>query len=187
MELEARDLEIKPLLSSSLNMIREKTLMHHIKLSTDIKDLPETINADERKLKQILYNLLSNAVKFTPEGGDIHLSAKVIGKAAIPAVHDGAPLPVSDSTQDSLNPDVVNPQRFMQIVVEDNGIGIKSEDLERILKPFEQADGSLKRRYQGTGLGLSLTKQLVELHGGRIWVESRGEGKGSTFYIVIPI
>jgi len=71
--------------------------------------------------------------------------------------------------------------------VTDSGIGIKQEDLERIFNPFEQVENSASRRFQGTGLGLSLTKQLVELHGGRIWVESEVEGKGSAFRFVFSI
>ena len=63
---------------------------------------------------------------------------------------------------------------------------MKAEDLERIFAPFEQADNSTRRRYQGTGLGLSLTRKFVELHGGKIWAESEGEGKGSRFTFVIP-
>jgi signal transduction histidine kinase len=71
--------------------------------------------------------------------------------------------------------------------VTDTGIGIKPEDQERIFSAFEQADGTSSRKYQGTGLGLSLTKKFVELHGGHIWVESEGEGKGSTFCFIIPV
>jgi len=78
-------------------------------------------------------------------------------------------------------------KKCIEISVSDTGIGIKHEDQERIFNPFEQVDGSASRKYQGTGLGLSLSKKLVELHGGKIWVESEGEGKGSTFLFVIPI
>ena len=74
----------------------------------------------------------------------------------------------------------------LEVFVSDTGIGIKPEDLTRIFKPFEQVDGSSSRKYQGTGLGLSLTKRLVELHGGIIWAESDGEGKGGKFTFVIP-
>jgi signal transduction histidine kinase len=70
--------------------------------------------------------------------------------------------------------------------VEDTGIGIQGEDLERIFSPFEQVEGSANRRYQGTGLGLSLSRRIVELHGGTIWAESAGLGKGSTFRFLIP-
>jgi Histidine kinase-, DNA gyrase B-, and HSP90-like ATPase len=73
------------------------------------------------------------------------------------------------------------------ISIRDTGIGLKAEDLAHIFAPFEQADNSASRRYLGTGLGLSLTRQLVELHGGRIWAESEGEGKGSKFSFFIPL
>jgi signal transduction histidine kinase len=75
----------------------------------------------------------------------------------------------------------------IDISVQDTGIGIKGEDLQRIFNPFEQAENSASRRFAGTGLGLSLTKRLVELHGGRIWAESEGAGKGSRFSFLIPI
>jgi signal transduction histidine kinase len=71
--------------------------------------------------------------------------------------------------------------------VEDTGIGIEKENLERVFAPFEQADGTASRRFPGTGLGLTLTRQFVELHGGKVWAESRGLGKGSAFRFVIPI
>ena len=78
-------------------------------------------------------------------------------------------------------------KKYIQISVRDSGIGIKKEDLDRILQPFEQADNSASRRFQGTGLGLSLTKNLVELHQGKIWAESKGEGKGTTLSFCIPV
>lgn len=131
--------------------------------------IPETIEADERKLKQILYNLLSNAIKFTPDAGHILLAGKRVSNADMQVQG----LAVSD-------------KNYIQISVEDSGIGLKKEDLERIFQPFEQVDSSASRLFQGTGLGLSLTKSLVELHGGKIWVASEGEGKGTTFFFCIP-
>ena len=75
----------------------------------------------------------------------------------------------------------------IEFSVSDTGIGIEEADQARIFEAFEQVDGSSSRRYQGTGLGLSLTKKLVELHGGKIWVESEGKNKGSTFLFIIPV
>jgi len=72
------------------------------------------------------------------------------------------------------------------ITVSDTGIGIAPEDLERIFLPFEQVESSFNRRFQGTGLGLPMTRDLVELHGGKICAESKGEGKGATFGVIIP-
>ena len=159
LELQISDVNLRELLENSLVMVNEKAMKHGLKISTQLNEMPETIHADERKLKQIVYNLLSNAVKFTPSGGAIRLSANVVAS-------DG---------------------NFIEISVEDTGIGIAKEDLERIFNPFEQADGLSSRSYKGTGLGLSLAKQLVELHKGRIWAESKGKGKGSTFRFVIPV
>jgi PAS domain S-box-containing protein len=141
-----------------------KTLANkkHISLESKIAaDLPELF-ADEAKFKQIMYNLLSNAIKFTPDGGKVFVSA------AIQIADHG----------DSV----------LQIAVTDTGIGIKLNDQERVFKEFEQVDSSYGRQQQGTGLGLALTKRLVEMHGGKIRVESEGvEGKGSTFTFSIPI
>ncbi len=161
MELELTDVNLKILMENSLIMIKEKAMKNRIKLTTEAQDIPETISVDERKIKQILYNLLSNAVKFTPEGGDIILAAKK-------TMEEGD-------------------KNFIEISVTDTGIGLKPENLERIFGHFEQVESSTSRKYQGTGLGLSLTRKIVELHGGRIWVESDGEGKGSCFRLVIPV
>jgi len=155
-ELEISEVALRDLLSSSFVFIKEKALRHGIKLSASVENTPETIFADERKLKQIIYNLLSNAIKFTPDGGEVSLSAELT-------------------------------EGFIQVNVKDSGTGIRQEDLERIFHPFEQADSSFSRKYQGTGLGLSLTRNLVELHGGTIWAESQGKGTGAKFCIRLPL
>lgn len=150
-----------------------KSLAHRkgIILSFNIQpDLPPLL-ADEPKFKQIMYNLLSNAVKFTMEGGKINVSAALEEKAALnPALADK----------------VADCERCLRIAVTDTGIGIKSEDQERIFIEFEQVDSSYARQQQGTGLGLALTRKLVEMHGGFIWVESES-GKGSKFTFLMPI
>jgi signal transduction histidine kinase len=177
LQLELSDLNLRSLLENNLTMIKEKALKHGITLSIESDGAPKTIWADERKLKQIMYNLLSNAVKFTPDGGSITLAAKRISEGGIQR-------PQSTGAENSK---IQTPESKIAISVTDTGIGIKIEDLERIFKPFEQADNTASRKYQGTGLGLSLTKKLVELHGGRIWAESEGQGKGSVFNFVIPV
>jgi signal transduction histidine kinase len=156
MELETWEFPLETTLENSLNMVKEKALKHKITLALKIYEIPATIHADERKLKQILYNLLSNAVKFTPEGGEVEMEAQGLNGQGI------------------------------EITIRDTGIGMTETDLERIFQPFEQGDNSATRKYQGTGLGLSLTKLLVELHGGRIWAESRGVGAGSSFTFMLP-
>lgn len=157
MELDCSEIPLQGLLENSLTMVEEKALKHRIRLTSNFVDIPPALCADERKVKQILYNLLSNAVKFTPDGGAVHLEARGLEEKGI------------------------------EIRVSDNGIGVPNSDLERIFQPFEQGDNSSSRRYQGTGLGLSLTNRLVELHGGRIWAESPSPQQGATVSFVIPL
>ena len=170
LEYRSTKVHIRNILTSSLIMIKEKAMKSGIKLSTELDGLPETIQADERKLKQILYNLLSNAVKFTPNSGTIDLVAKHTSDSDI-------------EFQNLRN----SSKNFIQISVKDSGIGLKKEDIAKIFQPFEQVENSASRRFQGTGLGLSLTKSLVELHGGTIWAESEGADLGSIFSFTLPI
>ncbi len=183
LELEVGEIQLRMLLDSSLNIVKEKAVKHRIQLLSDMNGVPETIQADERKLKQILYNLLSNAVKFTPDGGSVTISARFLSfREGRRFVRAGGPLGLPLEGNDLVGRE----KGFINISVQDTGIGIKGEDLERIFNPFEQVDGSASRQYAGTGLGLSLTKSLVELHGGKIWAESEGEGKGSKFILLMP-
>ena len=182
-ELEPTNVNLKGLLERSLVMFKEKTLKHGLQLSLDVDHIPETIIADERKLKQVIYNLVSNAVKFTPEGGAINLSAcHLSSDNGHWKKSDGAlfPVPMGDDQSP------VTHRECIAISVKDTGIGLNGEDAKRIFNPFEQVDSSSSRKYQGTGLGLSLCKNLVELHGGTIWAESEGEGKGTTLRFIIP-
>lgn len=110
---------------------------------------------DPGKLKQVLYNYLSNALKFTPEEGRVTVRAQPDG----------------------------NGQFCLE--VEDSGIGIQPEDLGRLFVEFQQLDGSFSKKYQGTGLGLALTKRFVEAQGGRVGVRSR-PGQGSVFFAILP-
>jgi len=138
-------------------MQREKAMKHGIALSLEIQpEVDIEIEADKRKLKQIMFNLLSNAVKFTPDGGAVSLAARKL-------IETGE----------------------IEISVSDTGIGIKEEDMPRLFHEFTQLQTAYTKEYEGTGLGLALTKKFVELHGGRIWVESEF-GKGSRFAFVIP-
>ena len=170
LELQPSSVNLRNLLENSFIMVREKAAKHGIKLSHNINGISDLITADERMLKQIMYNLLSNAVKFTPDGGKISVTARTceISNAQF-------------STVDK------NGNCGIKISLSDTGIGITPEDLNRIFNPFEQVENSASRKFQGTGLGLSLTKKLVELHGGKIWGESEGVGKGSTFSFFIPV
>ncbi len=184
LELEVAEIHLRMLLEGSLSMVKEKAMKHRIRLLSDINGIPEAIQADERRLKQILYNLLSNAVKFTPDGGSVTLSARYLTfRDGQWLTRDEQPVGLPLDRDDQL----MRGEGLIDISVQDTGIGIKGEDLQRIFAPFEQVEGSSSRRFAGTGLGLSLTKRLVERHGGRIWAESEGEGKGSTFRFFIPL
>jgi signal transduction histidine kinase len=158
--------DLKALLLNSLKMVKEKALKHKLQLLTDIGEIPTVISGDERKLKQIVYNLLSNAVKFTPDGGKITVAA---GRAEMDAVES------------------MKNGRYVQVSVSDTGIGLLPEHLQRIFEPFEQVEDHKRHSSVGTGLGLAITKEFVEMHGGRIWAVSEGEGMGATFNVVIPV
>ena len=175
-------MDVRAVLDNSLIMVKEKAIKHGIQIqfSTNFDSTSKAIWADERKLKKILYNLLSNAIKFTPDGGKIRLAADLAESSELKTQGKSGSFQLSASDSE-LHRD------WVQLSVKDTGIGLGKEDLVRIFNPFEQVDGSVNRRYQGAGLGLSLTKRLVELHGGKIWVESEGEGKGSIFYFIIPV
>jgi signal transduction histidine kinase len=179
LELDAAEVPLRDLLKHSLFMVKEKALKHSIQLSQEIDGVPDWVRADERKLKQILYNLLANAVKFTPEGGTVVLAARSLSYR-----QDGWAAGNGQGVEIPFQP--AGEGRWVEVSVRDTGIGLKKEDLERIFLPFEQADNTASRPFQGTGLGLSLTRRLVELHGGNTWAESEGEGKGSKFIFMIP-
>lgn len=158
-----------------LNVVREAAQKRQISLETDIDNSLPKVNADPHKFRQILYNLLSNAIKFTPEGGSVKVSAS-------------ATLRSGRTSREAL-PDSNQPTTaFLRVSVSDNGIGVAPENNEKIFGEFQQLDASYDRDNEGTGLGLALTKRLVALHGGNIWVESEGsEGRGSDFIFEIPL
>jgi PAS domain S-box-containing protein len=189
MEIKPSDVNLKMLVDNSLTMVKEKAMKHGIQLSADIKEIPEIITADERKLKQVIYNLLSNAVKFTPDAGTIRVETRAVDYSVRPGLRrrDPEDFRLIDPKSNKGEPAGTQLQKCVEFSISDTGIGITPEDMGRIFSPFEQVENSTSRRYQGTGLGLSLTKGLVELHGGIIWAESEGAGKGSIFRFIIPV
>jgi signal transduction histidine kinase len=154
MELQLSSFSLTAALESVLLMVRERAAGRGIALSTEIDPAIGQIEADERKVKQIVLNLLTNAVKFTPAGGTVTLRA----------TRDGAGIVVA---------------------VRDSGVGIAPTDQARVFEEFAQGALAATAEQEGTGLGLTLSRKLVELHGGRIWVES-DLGKGSTFSFTLP-
>ncbi len=138
-----------------IRMLRQSIQTARVTLDLDIpKDLPP-IRADEQQIRRILVNLLSNAIKFTPAGGHITLSARLLA--------DGS----------------------FEVMVADTGIGIPADKLDKVLEPFEQVENSFTRSRAGTGLGLPLTKAMVEAHGGRFMLESE-LGRGTRVHAILP-
>jgi len=164
--LDLKTTSIDSLCNSSLSFVKQQSIQKHIHIETKFsQDLPE-IHVDERRIRQVLINLLNNAVKFTPEGGKI--TVEITSLAIAP-------------------PDTYaqTPQECLRIAVSDTGIGIAPNDIQKLFRPFVQIDSALNRQYTGTGLGLALTKRIVELHGG--WVDLTSElGVGSCFAFNLP-
>ncbi len=171
------DVNLREVLLNSLFMVKEKAMKKRIELTAEIDRAPELVRADERKLKQVLYNLLSNGVKFTPDGGKVSLRAEAV-ESNDPSVLAR----FSHSAVEGFRPDGV----YVHVSLSDTGIGIRKEDMKLLFQSFSRVENALTRTFEGTGLGLSLTKKLVELHGGVIWAESEGEGRGSAFHMIIP-
>jgi len=154
MELDLATFDVPAAIANAMTLIRERAQRHNIALTLDADPQLGEIAADERKFKQILLNLLTNAVKFTPDGGEVRVTAQRSPDELVVAVHD-------------------------------TGIGIAPEDQQAVFEEFRQVGRSYTNKQEGTGLGLTLTRKFVELHGGRIWLESE-PGKGSTFTFTIP-
>ncbi len=156
LDLHVTETSIHSLCEVSLTMIRQQAHQKSISLVCVLSDDLGTLQVDERRMRQVLLNLLSNAVKFTPEGGRVTLEVQ------------------GDPAQNNLSFNII-----------DTGIGIAPEDISKLFQTFVQLDSSLSRHYEGTGLGLVLVKQIVELHGGQIMVSSE-VGQGSCFRVTLP-
>ncbi|HEY1295605.1 MAG TPA: ATP-binding protein [Chloroflexota bacterium] len=155
MELELGRFSLPEALESGATMVRERAGQHGIELHVQTDPGVQIIEADERKVKQVIFNLLANAVKFTPDGGHVYVNA---------------------SRADS----------WIEVSVRDTGVGVAPEDQARIFDAFQQGDRNVAQPQEGTGLGLTLSRQFVELHGGRLWVESE-PGSGSMFRFTLPV
>ena len=179
MTLELDPVDIKSLLSNSLSIIKEKASAHRIQVQVETAEDLGVPRLDLRKTKQIVYNLLSNAVKFTPEGGRATLRARRVPRSAVGALSDSWPVhsfPLAESDY----------QEFLEISVKDSGIGISVDNMSKLFQPFSQIDGTLARKYGGTGLGLAMVKQMAELHGGAVAVAS-AVNQGSIFAVWLPL
>lgn len=179
MTLDLETVPIPALLGSSLSIIKEKAASRRVRLEMDASPGLGSAQMDPRKVRQIVYNLLSNAVKFSDEGGQVTLRARRVPRqdaGRLSCGRTGRVFPLDDSAF----------QEFLEISVTDNGIGISAESLALLFVPFTQIDRGLARRFEGTGLGLVLVKQLAELHGGACAVDS-STGEGSCFTVWLPL
>jgi signal transduction histidine kinase len=155
MEFHPEPIELGQLVKEVRDILRAVSAGKQIQIDTDVDPACVGLELDPAKLKQVLYNYLSNALKFTPDGGRVFIRVRPEGVSAF------------------------------RLEVQDTGIGIVTEDLKNLFTEFRQLDSSASKRYQGTGLGLALTRRIVEAQGGRAGVDST-LGVGSTFFVVLP-
>jgi signal transduction histidine kinase len=159
MELDLSCFDLGLLLENSLTLVRERAQRHGLTVSLEVGDGLEEWVADARKVKQVVVNLLTNAVKFTPTGGRVTMRARRADAGA---------------------------QAMAEVSVADTGVGIAPDEQALVFEEFRQASGDYLRKSEGTGLGLSLSKRFVELHGGAIRLDSE-PGRGSTFIVTLPL
>jgi signal transduction histidine kinase len=167
-ELDCALTSVNHLCQSSLTFVRQQAMQKRIQIHTKIQTNLPDLMVDERRIRQALINLLSNAVKFTPAEGSITLE--------VSRLRSITSFPEENKEE---------AKEYLKIEVIDTGIGIAAENIQKLFKPFVQIDSALNRQYEGTGLGLSLVKQMVELHGGKVGLTSE-LGIGSRFFIELP-
>jgi PAS domain S-box-containing protein len=157
LRLRLQPLDLNDAVRQVCGICRSQVLEKGIRLHCELKESVGSVNADPARLQQVLWNVFKNAAKFTPEGGSIYVTTSRLE---------------SDR---------------LQVQVRDTGIGIERETLPRIFDAFEQGDGGITRQFGGLGLGLAISKALVELHHGNIRAESPGPSGGATFTIELPV
>lgn len=154
-ELDESEVNLQLLITDAMTLSSSKAMGKTVNVSSDVPTEIPKLLCDERMIKQVVINLLSNALKFTPDGGEIVVTAKC------------------------------DPDRHVLLSVRDTGIGMSEQDIPRALQPFEQVRHSAKLTHMGTGLGLSLSKKMVELHGGELFINSQ-IGMGTAVTIMFP-
>jgi signal transduction histidine kinase len=179
MTLDLDAVDLKSLLANSLSIVRERAGAQDISLELEPFDDPDALLLDLRKTKQIVYNLLSNAVKFSAAGGRVTLRSRRVPRAEVGALPGPWPVHAFALADNEFND-------FVEISVADEGIGISQENMSKLFVAFTQIDSSLARRFEGTGLGLAMVKQLAELHGGTVAVTSSVAG-GTRFVAWLPL
>jgi signal transduction histidine kinase len=179
LHLSLQQVNLTNLVKSTLESIQLQAQAKNIHLVTHWPPQPLIVSGDVERLQQVMQNLLSNALKFTPAGGQVEVTLEPYEGPVMSSELGSA------TTHYSLLPTPRSP--VAQIQVKDTGIGIHPDFLPDVFESFRQADSSSTRSYGGLGLGLAIARQLVEQHGGTIWADSGGEGKGSTFTVWLPL
>ena len=160
-DLSPSEFNFEKMLQRIVNVVNFRVDEKHQKLTVHIdQNIPKTMIGDDQRIAQVITNLVGNSIKFTAENGSVHLDTRFL--------------------------DEIEGICTIQISVTDNGIGLTPEQQGRVFSSFEQAESSTTRKYGGTGLGLAISKSIVEMMGGRIWVESE-YGKGSTFAFTVQL
>ncbi len=175
LDLENQSFNLRTCIEEVLDLLAAKAIAKNVNLTYSMADdVPTVINGDVTRLRQILVNLISNAVKFTPSGDvTVTVTTTVV-----------TPAPSRPECREQTCHTADCQTHELQFAVQDTGIGIPAARQVRLFQSFSQVDSSISRQYGGTGLGLAISKQLCQLMGGRIWVNSE-EGVGSTFCFTI--
>jgi signal transduction histidine kinase len=177
--LDKRPVRLGEVIGRAIEVCRPDIETRRLSFSVNLgHDEPLWIRADSARLQQVFWNLLKNAIKFTPPGGRVGIRVHTDGPRELsgPRVQGSATEPISSA-----------PSPLVVIEVDDSGEGIAPEALSRIFNAFEQAEQSITRQFGGLGLGLTISKALVEMHGGTIEALSAGKGQGATFRIRLPL
>jgi len=179
MRLHPAQFEVGTAIEEVCGIIQHEAEAKQQSVRIDVDPDVGTCVADRQRVHQVLLNLLSNAIKFTPNAGRITVTARRVPSSR-------SITGVAQLGTWNLEPGTPKSRGWVEISVSDTGIGISQSDLPRLFREFEQLEPLYTKQHQGSGLGLALSKHLVELHGGRIWASSEGEGRGSVFIFTIP-
>jgi PAS domain S-box-containing protein len=182
--LSIQSVNLIVLIETVLDTLRPLADAKAIHIETQLDPTAKMVNGDPDRLRQIIGNLLSNAIKFTPESGrvDVRLTQWQIADYNLQMANKNF-IPNSQSKIQNLKSKI----SYAQLQVIDTGVGINSEFLPYVFDRFRQADTTTTRKFGGLGLGLAIVRHLVKLHGGEIYAESEGEGKGATFTVNLPL
>lgn len=159
LSLEVQEVDVNQLISQVVFMLKTLADEKNLMIQQSLAEGLSTINADADRVSQIFYNLITNAIRYTPAGGQVTVSTRLV-------------------RQDR--------QDWIEVTITDNGAGIAADDLPHIFDHFYRSDKSRDRKSGGTGLGLAIVRQLVEIHGGKVYVEST-DGQGSNFCVMLPL